>query len=270
MGRAVRGVVARRGVSGSSPDLWASESKEDREEYMHERIPIVMERAGEVVSIFDSMQHAARTLGMHVSTIRWRIDRGSEVKGELLRLATPEDIERLNGQVVQRTEQAFPKRSIRVRFPSRPQKSKEEREDMRGKKQAIAIEHEGKVMGVFPSMKNAARFMDYGHYKSIMTRIGKGVGKDGYSVRLATEEETARLQQEVKKEKKHREDNGGELVPYELGKGRICITPCPYRDAPKPLVGSALCEACPSFQWKYRDRLQVRCGAVRKGMAYGI
>lgn len=52
------------------------------------------------------------------------------------------------------------------------------------------------------------------------------------------------------------------IVNYELEKGRICITRCPYQETPKPLVGSVACMSCPSFHGRNREARQVVCSAV--------
>ena len=52
------------------------------------------------------------------------------------------------------------------------------------------------------------------------------------------------------------------VVEYQLSAGCICITPCPYRDSPKPKVGSAACMNCTSFHGRNRVTQQVACSAV--------
>lgn len=54
------------------------------------------------------------------------------------------------------------------------------------------------------------------------------------------------------------------IVDYQLATGHICITPCPFRDAPKPKVGSAACMDCSSFQGRNRLTQQVACSSVRR------
>lgn len=38
------------------------------------------------------------------------------------------------------------------------------------------------------------------------------------------------------------------IVPYEVKFMRVSITPCPYKDFPKPMVGSMGCQACRYFK----------------------
>lgn len=52
-----------------------------------------MEKNGEVVDIFPSIQDASRSLGIHVSTIEWRIRQKRSVKGVLMRYLTEEEEE---------------------------------------------------------------------------------------------------------------------------------------------------------------------------------
>lgn len=49
------------------------------------------------------------------------------------------------------------------------------------------------------------------------------------------------------------------LIPYEVKSVRICITPCPFVEHPKPLVGSASCQACTSFRGLDKVNHQVAC-----------
>lgn len=49
------------------------------------------------------------------------------------------------------------------------------------------------------------------------------------------------------------------IVRYEVRNKRECITPCPFRVYPKPLVGSGGCVSCPSFKGRNRKRHEVAC-----------
>ena len=52
-----------------------------------------MEENGKVVDIFSSIQDASRSLGIHVSTIEWRIRQKKAIKGVKLRYLTEEEEE---------------------------------------------------------------------------------------------------------------------------------------------------------------------------------
>lgn len=48
-------------------------------------------------------------------------------------------------------------------------------------------------------------------------------------------------------------------VPYEQKYGVVCITPCPYYEAPKPMVGSSRCHECSSYISQNRETRHVYC-----------
>lgn len=163
---------------------------------------------------------------------------------------------------------------------------------------AVTIEKEGSIIGLFTSISNAARSIGITE-TAIRKRIAKGENREGETFRWATKEEQVILRKlkafqlgdiPVKKntvENKSKQDvkeRGTKLkeldpdtednldllseqyiiVSYELANGRVCITPCPYRDAPKPKIGSALCLSCGSFHGRNRVKQQVACGAAKK------
>lgn len=49
------------------------------------------------------------------------------------------------------------------------------------------------------------------------------------------------------------------IVKYEVRNLRECITPCPYRDYPKPMVGSGACLTCTSFKGRNKKTHEVAC-----------
>ena len=173
------------------------------------------------------------------------------------------------GQVVQRIEQAFPKRSIRVRFPSRPPIKSGK---MKGTKQII-VEKEGKVIAVFASLKDA-ELLTKMNSSTIEYRLAKGGEVRGLTFRYCIPDEVESFEK-ISSPKKGKEkeiardtfdmeeaDKKFNVVDYKLSAGRICITPCPYREAPKPKVGSAACMECTSFHGRNRITQQVACSAV--------
>lgn len=157
----------------------------------------------------------------------------------------------------------------------------------------MVIEREGTVVGIFASTSCAARCIGVTD-KAVNVRINGGMRRSGEIYRYATKEEariirsilpachnqdTPPLIAELKNTRKPREKkpkkvaeseenqtelNGEKytLVSYEMTAERICITPCPYREAPKPKVGSAACMKCGSFHGRNRSTLQVACGAL--------
>lgn len=70
----------------------------------------------------------------------------------------------------------------------------------------------------------------------------------------------------IEKQCKYKRHYTDTFVPYRTIRGKILITPCPYRDwdnGNRPLVGSANCVACTSFRGKDRENQIVRC-AIKK------
>lgn len=49
------------------------------------------------------------------------------------------------------------------------------------------------------------------------------------------------------------------IINYEVRNLRECITPCPFRDYPKPMVGSGACILCTSFKGRNKKTHQVAC-----------
>lgn len=157
----------------------------------------------------------------------------------------------------------------------------------------VIMEKDGKVETIFPAIHEAARTLEK-HISSIKSRIASGRTIKGIRLRYMTQEETdrirqlaidmlsrdleekerIRLEEEAAKKKAERlaaleEKEDVELdgekftiLSYELMAGRVCVTPCPYKDAPKPKVGSSLCMACGSFHGRNRKKKQVACSAV--------
>lgn len=137
----------------------------------------------------------------------------------------------------------------------------------------IAVEKDGSVIALFSSTAEASLLTGMCE-KSIRYRIEKGEEVKGVLYRHARPKEIAALKR-INASKKNRlkalegdtcnieaASKKYNVVSYELTAGRICITPCPYRESPKPKVGSADCLDCPSFHGRNRYTRQVACSAV--------
>lgn len=48
-------------------------------------------------------------------------------------------------------------------------------------------------------------------------------------------------------------------IKYEVNRSMMCITPCPYLEAPKPFVGSGRCQSCQHFKYKDKGNRIVIC-----------
>lgn len=143
---------------------------------------------------------------------------------------------------------------------------------MKGTKQII-VEKDGKVIAVFASMKDAETLTKMSS-ATIDYRLTKGGEVRGLTFRYCIPDEVEAFERIVSPKKgKEKEiaydtfdmeeaNKKYNVVNYELAAGRICITPCPYREAPKPKVGSAACMECTSFHGRNRLTQQVACSAV--------
>lgn len=54
-------------------------------------------------------------------------------------------------------------------------------------------------------------------------------------------------------------DSKYHLISYEVRNLRVSITPCPFKEHPKPMVGSGACLKCTSFRGRNREKHQVAC-----------
>ena len=155
----------------------------------------------------------------------------------------------------------------------------------------VVLERNGEVAGIFASIISAARCIGITE-KGMRARIANASKMHEGTYRYATDEEAKLIRTLVPEpskelnydlikyaekmsdpnkrvklkelEKDEDEDLSAlsekyNIVPYELSAGCVCVTPCPYRDYPKPKVGSALCVSCPSFYARNRKTKQVAC-----------
>lgn len=53
------------------------------------------------------------------------------------------------------------------------------------------------------------------------------------------------------------------LLNYE-SYGRVCLTPCQFKESPKPKIGSVLCQCCHAFCGINREKQQVACNLSKK------
>lgn len=125
----------------------------------------------------------------------------------------------------------------------------------------------------FPQLKYAAEFARV-RPAAMSYRIKAGCSdKKGwvYRERELTEEEMTSSQLAYLRKKQMQQDgtyvkrtkettlNKQTLISYQKNTFGVCITPCPYYEAPKPMVGSAKCQSCGSFIGMYKSTLEVSC-----------
>ena len=125
----------------------------------------------------------------------------------------------------------------------------------------------------FPQLKYAAEFARV-KPAAMSYRIKAGCSdKKGwvYRERVLTEEEMTSSQLAYLRKKQMQQDgtyvkrtkeatlNEQTLISYQKNTFVVCITPCPYYESPKPMVGSARCQSCASFIGMYKSTLEVSC-----------
>ena len=152
----------------------------------------------------------------------------------------------------------------------------------------VVMVAEGKSIGYFDCIADAARMTGI-RTTSMTQRIKNRFVKNGIGFRFMEEGEdltgitclsperkrgerfvkTEKMPKQTnpKKEKKSVfEDDNTELnrdkyliLKYEVRNLRECITPCPFKEAPKPMIGSAMCMKCGSFKGRNRKTHEVAC-----------
>lgn len=104
---------------------------------------------------------------------------------------------------------------------------------------------------VFESLSEAGRAFGL-TTATVAYHVKRGTPINGY--RLVTRQLVAH-----KNVKDKGIDGEGNLVRYDTSQIHVCITPCPYAEAPKPMVGSASCMRCSCFLGKDTEKKIVRC-----------
>ena len=140
------------------------------------------------------------------------------------------------------------------------------------KEKQIIVEKGRKIIAIFASLEDA-EILTGMNKASIEFRLEKGGVMKGLRFRRCIPDEKEAFERiSFPKKGKDREialdtfdmEEAGKkfnVVDYLLAAGRVCITPCPYREAPKPKVGSAACMNCASFQGRNQLTRQVACSA---------
>lgn len=154
-------------------------------------------------------------------------------------------------------------------------------------KKVVMVEN-GEPKAVFVSTSDAARKV--GVTTTTMTnRIKRGAVVDGALFRYTTaEDDLSSLptlsvpvgsEQVVNVKRKKRKESSPtpkpfksddvelnrekyRIMPYEVRDKRVCITPCPLREPPRPKIGSVECMRCPSNKGRNRKTHEVACNRV--------
>lgn len=91
---------------------------------------------------------------------------------------------------------------------------------------------------------------------TVSYRIRTGVtGKDGWTFIEKTEKD-------IPEKQNHHFKNKKTHIQYQKNRIGVCITPCPFSMAPKPMVGSAKYQRCSYFNGMDRELQVVSCSRV--------
>lgn len=131
------------------------------------------------------------------------------------------------------------------------------------KKAVIATDADGNVVATYPSIKDAGRALNLKaatiSYRIRTGKFFKGITYcfkkcDDYTPYTTMEEDdTIPCLPDAF-------DGKYKILAYSTRQGRICITPCPYKEGTnKTMVGSLQCEACRSFRGKKRTEHLIAC-----------
>lgn len=130
------------------------------------------------------------------------------------------------------------------------------------KKSVIVSDIDGNILEQYPSIKEAARSHGCSH-TTMMYRISTGRAFNGFIFKLADpNEEPLPLTVFLTKKEYTFDDALDEdkytIVQYQTV-NNICITPCPFKPSPRPMVGNGQCVKCSSFKGKNKTNHQVAC-----------
>ena len=139
-------------------------------------------------------------------------------------------------------------------------------------KEVIVLDSNGNIVERYPSLRDLAAAYNVNH-ATVVYWLRKGAERDGktfdyanpeqkttYKPRQKKDPSEAAGQEKCEEEKEEPLDRvNNTIIPYETIGTRLCITPCPFKLAPKPKVGSYLCQSCASFRGISRKTHEVAC-----------
>lgn len=133
------------------------------------------------------------------------------------------------------------------------------------KRACIVEDAEGNVVAEYSSIKSVAK--DYGITQATMRyRIMTGKVYNGFVFKLANKNEKIQLSNPLTKSQRKSlkktdtivDRDKYRIIKYEM-KYHICITPCPYMQYPKYMVGSGRCLSCSHFRGRDIETNEIAC-----------
>ena len=133
-------------------------------------------------------------------------------------------------------------------------------------KPVIVKDLDGNLIHRFGSVKEAARHYDVRH-ANVLYWIRTDYTKNGLVFSFENPEDHAHhTPYNMYHKLKHTEDveldREFTILKYDIKFGRVSITPCPFRQFPKPKVGSGACQACSHFRGRDRRTHEVACSKI--------
>lgn len=132
-------------------------------------------------------------------------------------------------------------------------------------RKAVAKNENGDVVQTFESVNDAAQFFNMKH-TLLLYYIKRGIQINGLYVDYLEERSPIKKKKTYIPKKCHFEEKEVELdrekyliIKYEVKDKRICITPCPFMDAPKHMVGSGKCITCSRNRGRNKSTHEIAC-----------
>ena len=118
------------------------------------------------------------------------------------------------------------------------------------------------VVKEFDSVTKAAAF--FGITSSALhNRYKRGLIYDGYMIEYPDEPQPAKtfIQKTTRRilEECDLDRERYNIIKYEVKYGHVCVTPCPFLRAPKPMVGSGLCIKCSRNRGRNKKTHEIAC-----------
>lgn len=135
-------------------------------------------------------------------------------------------------------------------------------------KKVDVLNLEGEIIRTFDSVTAAAKEFNVNHC-TILYWIGTQRIRDDYTFKFHNENDCASERnyqyytfRPVREKGVDREKYN--VLKYEVINKRVSITPCPYKEHPKPMVGSCACMSCKSNRGRDRKTHEVACNRINQ------
>lgn len=130
------------------------------------------------------------------------------------------------------------------------------------KKPVIVYDKDNNVIAEYSSIKDASEAFKCSH-TTMIYRISAGREFNGLLFKLANPNETTMPLTRFLSKKEYTFDDAINtdkftIIEYKTV-NNVCITPCPFKPAPRPMVGNGKCVRCTAFRGKNKTNHQVAC-----------